>query len=109
MTQSGPKSNLGRTVRGHLDVQSLRPPKSPNWSENWTDSVSVHCESSSLSIYWYRVLWEARPWVKKRSGSQRTPGDIGVRTRRSQAVEVKTPRAGGGGGGGGVRKDSQNG
>lgn len=50
LTQSGPKSNLGRTVRGHLDVGSLRPPRSPDWPESWTDSVSVHCGSLSVGI-----------------------------------------------------------
>lgn len=50
LTQSGPKSNLGRTVRGHLDIGSLRPPRSPDWPKSWMDSISVHCGSHSVVI-----------------------------------------------------------
>lgn len=73
LTQSGPKSNLGRTVRGHLDVGSLRLPRSPDWPESWTDSVSVHCESHSVASFWYEVLWEAqlsqyqKSWISGRT------------------------------------------
>lgn len=56
LTQSGPKSNLGRTVRGHLDVGSLRLPRSPDWPESWTDSVSAHCGSHSVASFWYEGI-----------------------------------------------------
>lgn len=96
LIQSGPKSNLGRTVRGHLDVGSLRPPRRPDWAEKQTDSVSVLCEGHSLGILLVPGIMGG-PVLNKKQKSWVSGGLWGVEhrfegSRRSKGRETKALR-----------------